>query len=275
MGTLAIFGALGMARFGYTALLPSMQTGLGMDNTQAGLLATANLVGYLALSAAGGALAAHYGPRRVASLGLLLAGVGMLGTGTAQSFGAAVLWRALTGIGSGAGNVSVMGMWGAWFAARRRGFAAGIAVAGSSIGLIFVGPLVPAILLPRGGKKAGASPGSSSACLPSPWLWPPPWCCVIARPRSACSPSAPPRGYPGGNAHSEPLRWGRIYRSAPIWHLGLVYVAFGFSYIIYMTFFTKRLIAEGGYTPQRSGQPVHAHGLVQPGLRAALGHRFG
>jgi len=38
-----------------------MQAGLALDNTQAGLLATANLIGYLALSAAGGALAAHYG----------------------------------------------------------------------------------------------------------------------------------------------------------------------------------------------------------------------
>jgi MFS family permease len=34
----------------------------------------------------------------------------------------------------------------------------------------------------------------------------------------------------------------------------MVYVAFGFSYIIYMTFFTKRLIAEGGYTPEAAGQ---------------------
>jgi MFS family permease len=38
-----------------------------------------------------------------------------------------------------------------------------------------------------------------------------------------------------------------------VWHLGLVYVAFGFSYIIYMTFFTKNLIAEGGYTQEAAG----------------------
>ena len=108
VGTLVVFGALGLARFGYTMLLPAMQAGLGLDNTQAGGLATANLVGYLALSVAGGALAVRYGPRVVITVGLALAGVGMLLTGLADSFATAMAWRALTGIGSGASNVPVM-----------------------------------------------------------------------------------------------------------------------------------------------------------------------
>src|SRR5512137_2801630 len=63
-GTLAVFAALGLGRFGYTVVLPAMQTGLSMDNTQAGVMASMNLAGYLALSAVGGALAARFGPRR-------------------------------------------------------------------------------------------------------------------------------------------------------------------------------------------------------------------
>ena len=39
-----------------------------------------------------------------------------------------------------------------------------------------------------------------------------------------------------------------------MWYLGLVYVAFGFSYIIYMTFFTKGLIADLGYSPGAAGR---------------------
>jgi MFS family permease len=38
-----------------------------------------------------------------------------------------------------------------------------------------------------------------------------------------------------------------------VWHLGLVYVAFGFAYIIYLTFFTKYLIAEAGYAQAEAG----------------------
>jgi predicted MFS family arabinose efflux permease len=50
------------------------------------------------------------------------------------------------------------------------------------------------------------------------------------------------------------LNWGKVYRSGSVWHLGLIYVAFGFSYIIYMTFFTKYLIAEGGYSQESAGR---------------------
>jgi MFS family permease len=44
--------------------------------------------------------------------------------------------------------------------------------------------------------------------------------------------------------------------------VGLVYVAFGFSYIIYMTFFTKCLVAEGGYTKEAAGSLLMTMGWV-------------
>jgi sugar phosphate permease len=72
VGTLVGFAAIGMARFGYTVVLPTMQESLGLNNTQTGILATANMIGYLALSAIGGALAAHYRPRIVIFAGLIL-----------------------------------------------------------------------------------------------------------------------------------------------------------------------------------------------------------
>jgi predicted MFS family arabinose efflux permease len=50
------------------------------------------------------------------------------------------------------------------------------------------------------------------------------------------------------------LNWKSVYRSGIVWHLGFIYIAFGFSYIIYMTFFTKYLIAEGGYTQESAGR---------------------
>jgi predicted MFS family arabinose efflux permease len=49
------------------------------------------------------------------------------------------------------------------------------------------------------------------------------------------------------------LAWGSVYRSRRVWHLGMVYTAFGFSYIIYMTFFVKYLTAEAGYSRQEAG----------------------
>ena len=261
MGTLVVFGSLGLARFGYSVLLPPMQQSLDMDNTQAGLLATANLVGYLALSAIGGALAARYGARVVVSVGLALAAVGMLLTGLAGGLLPAVVWRALTGIGSGASNVPVMGVLAAWFASRRRGLATGIASGGSSLGLILVGHFVPRLLSIYGesGWRVSWFIFGGVALLLAIGSY------VLLR-NHPSEKGLEPLGSDGRGAspgkRTGAVQWGRVYRSAPVWHLGLVYVAFGFSYIIYMTFFTKRLIAEGGYSQEAAGRLFMTLGWV-------------
>lgn len=250
-GTLVVFAALGLARFGYTLVLPSMQVGLGMDNSGAGALATANLLGYLALSAVGGALASRYGPRAVIVTGLSLTAAGMIATGAARGYADAALWRAVTGIGSGASNVPVMGLMAAWFASRRRGLATGIAAGGSSLGLILLGPLVPAVLSAAGeygwricwfgfgGMTVAVALLAGLLLRNSP----------ADRGLLPFGASAPvvKSAAPGA------LSWGRVYRAPSVWNLGLVYVAFGFSYIIYVTFFYKYLVDEIGWTRADAG----------------------
>lgn len=261
MATLVVFGALGLARFGYTVVLPAMQDALGMDNTQAGALATANLVGYLTLSVLGGAMAARFGPRVVIAAGLALAAVGMFLTGLANGFFSAAVWRALTGVGSGASNVPVMALLAAWFAPKRRGLAAGIAVAGSSLGLIFVGPLVPRVLSahPENGWRICWFIYGGVAFLVAIGA-------VVSLRNRPSEVGLKPLGLDVANTPPSPrakaLQWGTVYRSAAVWHVGLVYVAFGFSYIIYMTFFTKCLVAEGGYAKEAAGGLLMTMGWV-------------
>jgi MFS family permease len=252
VGTLVVFASLGLARFGYTIVLPAMQQGLSMDNTQAGVLATANLVGYLALSVIGGALASRFGPRAVIAAGLGIAGVAMILTGLVDTLVGAAAWRGLTGVGSGASNVPVMGLMAAWFSLRRRGLASGIAVAGSSLALIVLGPVVPPVLSAYG--ESGWRVcwfGFGAAALLMAML-----ALLLLRNSPADlrrEPIEPGPQSPDSRPPARPLQWGAVYRSPAVWHLGLVYVAFGFSYIIYMTFFVKCLVAEGGYTQQAAG----------------------
>jgi MFS family permease len=85
--------------------------------------------------------------------------------------------------------------------------------------------------------------------------------------------SAPASKKPG-------LQWGRVYRSRIVWQVGLVYMAFGFSYIIYMTFFKKYLIGEAGYTQESAGNMFMlagwfsiACGLIWGGISDKVGRR--
>jgi sugar phosphate permease len=255
-GTLVVFGALGLARFGYSMVLPAMQTGLGMGNTAAGVLATANLVGYLLLSLIGGALASRFGPRAVIGTGLVVVAVAMLLTGLARSFPEAIAWRLVTGLGSGACNVPAMGLLAGWFALKRRGLATGIGVSGSSLGLIVTGSSVPWLLAVYGteGWRVCWFAFAGGALVVGVLA------VALLRNHPAelgLQPVAAERDGPEvGASTAAPTRlaWSAVYRSPAVWKLGLVYVAFGFSYIIYMTFFVKGLVAEGGYSAPAAGR---------------------
>ena len=92
MATMTVFGALGLARYSYSVVLPAMQENLLLDNTETGMLATFNVVGYLIFSAVGGALATRYSSRQVIALGLALSGVGLWLTWTVPGVGWGAVW---------------------------------------------------------------------------------------------------------------------------------------------------------------------------------------
>jgi len=258
LAVLTTLGAIGLARFGYTMILPSMQAGLGLTNTEAGALATGNMVGYLALALVGGFLASHFSPKRVITIGLLAVGATMVLTGLSGRFATALLCRTLTGMGSGGSNVPMMGLLAAWFAAKRRGLASGLAVTGSSLGLIITGPLVPLILKASGEggwRYSWFAIGGMVLCIAL-------LVHLLLRDRPAekglepigaeavlngAEPTAKPAMPQGVGA------WALVYKSGVVWHLSLIYALFGFSYIIYATFFAKYLHSEMGFSELEAG----------------------
>lgn len=253
VGTLVVFGSLGLARFGYTMVLPAMQSELGLSNTQTGGIATANLIGYLILSVSGGALAARYGPRSVISIGLAIAGFAMIMTGLSNSFVSVSIWRAITGIGSGASNVPAIGLLAAWFAQHRRGLASGIGVTGSSIALIVLGLSVPYIIMISGNEGwricwfifGGITLLISMLAI------------TVLR-NSPSELGILPAGVTDKSFNEitgeSKLNWSKVYKSGRVWHLGIIYIAFGFSYIIYITFFSKYLVSEVNFTQEAAGR---------------------
>lgn len=257
ISTLTVLGSIGLARFGYTLILPAMQSALGLSNTQTGGLATGNFLGYLAIAAIGGVIASRYGSRRVIAVSMLLTGLTMALTGLVNSFSAALVWRALTGIGSGGSNVPVMSLLPAWFARRRRGLATGIAAGGAGLALMITGALVPRILDSGGADGWRYSWFILGAFVVLLGLLA--FALLRDRPEEkGLQPIAAEIDNPRPKDNSTPamtgsLDWGLVFRSRAIWNLTLVYIAFGFSYIIYGTFFARYLEGEGGYTREAAG----------------------
>jgi len=282
MAVVTVVGALGFARFGYTMILPSMKEGLSLSDAQAGDLATGNMIGYLVLAITCGFLASRFGPRIIITIFMLIISGSMLLTGAAPSFQVALLGRTLTGVGSGGTNVPVMGLVPGWFAAKRRGLATGMAVSGSSFGMLITGVLIPAIL-----NRYGAEGWRYSwFCLAASTFMIAILCYFILRnrpsekgllPIAAEGEEANP-----GEAKSSSLQWGLVYKSAPVWHLGLIYVLFGFSYIIYATFFARYLIWEAGFTTEAAGALWSAtgalsiiSGFIWGSVSDVLGRKYG
>ena len=281
LATLVAFGALGLARYGYSIVLPAMQVALGMDNTQAGVLAAIHVVGYLIASLLGGVLASRFGPRRVIALGLGLAGFSMILTGLADGTTAVGFWRSLAGVGSGMANIPVYGVVSAWFSARRRGLATGIAVSGSSIALIALGPLVP-YLLDDFGRSGWRICWYLFGCFTLALAVAGAFLLRNSPADKGLKPIAAENNETAVEEYTnKDLDWSQVYRSTTAWHLGVVYIAFGFSYIIYVTFFFKMLVAEGGYTTIGAGRLFMLMGwcsllcgLIWGGLSDVVGRRY-
>ena len=260
-------GALGLGRFGYTVILPSMRLGLGFSAVKAADLATGNMIGYLSFSVISGVLAARFGARVVISFFMLVVSSSMLLSGLADSYPVALIARTLTGMGSAGANIPVMALVAVWFSPKRRGLATGIAVSGASIGLVITGLLVPGILRkfgPEGWRQAWFVFSAFALLVAAVGL-------ILLR-NTPAQKGLAPVGSKGdqpeektalaGVFRKPALNWRLLYKSGQIWHLAGIYALFGFSYVIYATFFVDYLTSEAGFVIERAGSLWSAIGTV-------------
>ncbi|NIQ39572.1 MAG: MFS transporter [Proteobacteria bacterium] len=254
MGLLTTIGAHGLGRFAYSMINPSMIDGLGLSYTQVGNLAAGNFIGYLVLATIGGFLAARFGPRIVISLSLAGMGITMILTGLARTYEFALAMRTLTGLGNGGAFVPAMALGSIWFSAKKRGLATGIVTAGIGIGFALSGLIVPPILSAYG-----------AAGWRSCWYYLGVIVIILAGVTYGFIRNRPDelglRQIGAGDIEAEGekqkakgFEWSKVYRIASVWHLGIVYFLFGFSYIIYINFFATYLVKEIGWTSGEAGR---------------------
>jgi len=259
--TIGVMGALGFARFGYTMILPEMKKGLELDDSQAGDLATGNMIGYLLLAITCGFLSSRFSPRLIITVFMFVISGSMFLTGLAPDFMVAMVGRILTGIGSGGTNVPIMGLVSAWFVSKRRGLAAGIAVSGSSFGLLLTGLIIPRIheyYITGGWRFSWFYLGGLVFVIAI--------ICMIFLRNRPDDKGISVIGTKGiienkntedqeslKNKSVSSIKWSLVYKTPSIWNLAIIYILFGFSYIIYATFFSRYLIWEAGFLEQEAG----------------------
>ncbi|MBN1523078.1 MAG: YbfB/YjiJ family MFS transporter [Spirochaetales bacterium] len=256
---LAVFAAIGLARFGFSMLLPLMQEHFDFDPVLAGSLGTANLAGYLIASLVGGIIAAKTSPRVVIAVSLLLVAFSMLVTGLVNNSWLLLLGRFFTGLGSGGANVVAMALLSTWFAKKWRGIASGFAVTGSSLGLAVSGIVVPwfaVAFTPEGFRLSWVLFSIITFVIFILGA-------VFLRKNSLNDTASPPDN--NEQQQKPKARILNVIINPNLWLFGTLYFFFGFAYIIFAHFFGVYLQADAGFSPVQSGNLWSLVGIVSVG----------
>jgi len=250
-GMLCILACLGFGRFALGMLLPSMASSLKLSYSQIGFISTGNFIGYLIAVLICGRIANKIGSRRLIVIALAVIGASMALISQSQSFLAILILYFITGMGSGAANVPVMGLITAWFDRTIRGRAAGFVVIGSGFAIIISGKLIPEV------NKAIGPEGWRTN-----WLILAILVTLIAVVGHVFLRNKPeerglePLGGEGKAMASVPQSPGSsqsIYTNRTLYLLGSIYFLFGYTYVIYATFIVTALVKERGFSETIAG----------------------
>lgn len=212
----------GFARFGYALLLTAMQRDLNWNYAQAGLINSANALGYLIGSLAVGPVVARWGAPRTVRLSLLAVACSLMTTGLFDHTTILILSRTISGAAAGLLYIAGVAVVLALDSSHRSELPVAVYFAGPGIGIAFSGLLIPYLLGPLG------------------WDWHAAWIALGAL------------GVLTLAAVEVPLRTTRRMRAVPtrvqaealfvpsdyrlVWPALLAYTLYGVGYIGYMTF---------------------------------------
>jgi predicted MFS family arabinose efflux permease len=222
--------ALGLARFAYALLLPSMRTELGWSYANAGAMNTANAIGYLLGALLAAAVARRYGVKQTFLAGVLVTALAIGASGLTEKFAGLMALRVVSGamgalafVAGGAMTAAASG------AASRAPVALGIYFAGGGIGVTISALTVP-ILLDTIGWRGGWLALGALALV----------CSLISLPALRRAPL--------------PAEQTSV-RAAVKWPLKKIaielcgYVFFGAGYIAYATFIIAQLRSAANFSP--------------------------
>ena len=248
----SVLGAHGFGRFAYSLLLEDMRSSLGVDYTSMGLIEFGNFLGYMALATIGGFLASRYGSRIVMTVAALLMGASMIATSRVSDTLSTFITRLFTGLGNGGLYLPAVVLPSIWFPHHLRGRATGIVAAGIGSGFAAAGIAVPAIIQaypPEGWRYAWIYMGAVLIAIAL-------LVATLVRDR----PDKPARGEQ--QTRTPAPAWGDVLLSPNLWIIGFTYLAYGLSYIIYITYLVAYMVSGIGIETGAAGRIFFMAGVL-------------
>ncbi|MBF8259508.1 MAG: Permease of the major facilitator superfamily, partial [Actinobacteria bacterium] len=242
---------LGFGRFALGMRLPSMAGTLKLSYSQMGYISTANFMGYLVAVLFSGHFAGRNSPRKIVFGALLVVGASMCLVSRAADFISVLLLYTITGIGSGATNIPLMGLVSAWFSSRTRGRAAGFIVIGSGFAIMISGRLIPYVNMeigPEGWRTSWVILGGIVILIAFASI-------ALLRDRPSDKGLAPygSEDTAASDPHGADGKEVNLYKKGILYYLGAIYFLFGFTYVIYATFIVTTLVQERGFSEDVAG----------------------
>ncbi|WP_227939332.1 MFS transporter [Alkalihalobacillus deserti] len=261
---LNLFACLGLGRFSLGAILPFMKESLSMSYTEVGIIASAVFLGYLIGAISVGYFVQRFTAKRAIILALIIVALGMGMSTVVFNFWSSYVSLLIIGLGSGAANVASLSIVGKWFSVKLRGMAMGIAQSGSGLGMVIGGFLVPSIMLVNNDGWRISWGVLSIIVLLIIFIN------VIFLEDNPEELHLKPVGTKGklkeeikkNEKKENGLLIDHVYKDKTIILIGLIYLTWGFSYIIFSTFLVDYLIIDTSIDSTKAGKYYAAAGIA-------------
>lgn len=234
---LIILACLGFGRFAFGMVLPNMQSTLEITTTQAGFIGTANFSGYIIGIIFANFLYTKYPTYKLIFTTIFLQGLSMLSMIAFDNYLLISLFYTFSGFFAAVVNMSIMGYLSNVIPKEIRGKALGLVISASGLAIILSGQIVPYI---------------ENSINDMPWKisWAFFSICVIG---IAFLSQA---GIKKHTKHEMPevkIKAKTYFTIPSFWKIGVIYMIFGITYVVYVTFFVSAVIDKYSVSTQFAG----------------------
>ena len=234
---LVILACLGFGRFSFGMVLPNIQESLSISSSQVGFIGTANFIGYFIGIFFANTLYKKFSTHKLIFTTILLQAFFMFLMTLINDYRIISFFYSFSGFFSAISNIAIMAYISNVIPKDIRGKALGIIVSASGLAIVLSGQIVP-----------------FTQDLVKDVPWKSAWmifCLILVFVAFLCQPGI--RKHAAHNISELNFKTKEFITTTSFWKIAFVYMVFGFTYSIYVTFFVSAVIEKYQLSTQISG----------------------